>query len=151
MAHDSAIVQQDEKNNLKGTWIKIVKNEHRLYVMEDDKVIKDYEVAVGKNQGQKERVGDNRTPEGQFFVQQVQCASCWTHDFKDAKGVIKNSYGPWFIRLKTGWSGIGIHGTHNPLSIGSNATEGCIRLHNKDLVELNKLYIKIELPVVTAE
>ncbi len=147
----SAIFQQDDKNNIKGIWIKIIKHKHRLYVMEDDKVIKNYEVAVGKNRGQKERAGDNRTPEGKFSVQQIQNASYWTHDFKDGKGVIKGAYGPWFIRLKTGWNGIGIHGTHNPVSIGTNDTEGCIRLHNKDLVELNKLFIKIELPVVISE
>ena len=35
-----------------------------------------------------------------------------------------------------GNKGIGIHGTHDPLSIGTRATEGCIRLNNNDLVEL---------------
>jgi lipoprotein-anchoring transpeptidase ErfK/SrfK len=77
-----------------------------------------------------------RTPEGNFSVQQIQNASTWAHDFRDGKGSIPNAYGPFFIRLRTGpWKGIGIHGTHNPNSIGTNATEGCIRLNNSDLLE----------------
>ena len=61
------------------------------------------------------------------------------------------AYGPWFIRLKTGWNGIGIHGTHDPGSIGTDVTEGCIRLQNKDVEELKKQYIKVGLPVVIEE
>ena len=56
--------------------------------------------------------------------------------------MIKNAYGPWFIRLKTPWSGIGIHRTHDPASIGSNATEGCIRLRNENLHTLKENHIK---------
>lgn len=33
-------------------------------------------------------------------------------------------------------SGYGIHGTNNPLSIGTAASLGCIRMHNKDIEEL---------------
>jgi lipoprotein-anchoring transpeptidase ErfK/SrfK len=62
--------------------------------------------------------------------------------------VIEKAYGPWFIRLKTGWKGIGIHGTHAPSSIGKNDTEGCIRLRNEELVELKNNQIKIGMPVV---
>ncbi|MDO4987624.1 MAG: L,D-transpeptidase [Synergistes sp.] len=132
-----------------GTWIKIVKKEHRLYVVEGkDKIITSYPVSVGKNVGQKQKSGDCRTPEGKFSVQAIQSAKGWSHDFRDGKGVIPNAYGPWFIRLKTGWSGIGIHGTHDPKSIGKNVTEGCIRLHNEDLQELKEKFIKREMTVI---
>lgn len=131
-----------------GTWIKIVKSEHKLYVMDGENILKTYDVAVGRNTGQKEKVGDRRTPEGDFEVQQVQNASSWTHDFGDGKGVIQGAYGPWFIRLRTPWSGIGIHGTHDPSSIGKDITEGCIRLHNNDLMELKSTYIKSGMKVV---
>lgn len=97
----------------------------------------DYGIACGKNFGQKHKVGDMKTPEGMFFVQSIEDASERTHDFGDGRGEIQGSYGPYFIRLDTpGNKGIGIHGTHDPLSIGTRATEGCIRLNNNDLVEL---------------
>jgi len=131
-----------------GKWIKVVKHEFKLYVYNNDKVIKSYNVAVGRNLGQKQRAGDNRTPEGNFTVQQIQRSDYWSHDFRDGKGVIEKAYGPWFIRLKTGWKGIGIHGTHAPSSIGKNDTEGCIRLRNEELVELKNNHIKIDMPVV---
>lgn len=97
----------------------------------------DYGIACGKNFGQKHKVGDMKTPEGMFFVQSIEDASERTHDFGDGRGEIQGAYGPYFIRLDTpGNKGIGIHGTHDPLSIGTRVTEGCIRLNNNDLVEL---------------
>lgn len=97
----------------------------------------DYGIACGKNFGQKHKVGDMKTPEGMFFVQSIEDAAERTHDFGDGRGEIQGAYGPYFIRLDTpGNKGIGIHGTHDPLSIGTRATEGCIRLNNNDLVEL---------------
>ncbi len=106
----------------------------------DDALICRFPVAVGRNLGNKRRPGDMKTPEGDFTVQQIQPASTWTHDFGDGKGVIEGCYGNWFIRLKTPpHKGIGIHGTHDPASIGTRATEGCIRLRNDDLDSLKPL------------
>ena len=106
----------------------------------DGGLIFSFPVAVGKNYGNKEKIGDMKTPEGEFSIVQIQDASAWTHDFKDGKGVIAGCYGNWFIRLKTPpHTGIGIHGTHAPESIGTRATEGCIRLNNADLDKLKPL------------
>ena len=97
----------------------------------------EYGIACGKNYGQKEKVGDMKTPEGIFHVVDVEDASNRTHDFGDGKGPIEGAYGPYFIRLATpGSKGIGIHGTHDPNSIGTRATEGCIRLKNEDVSNL---------------
>ncbi|MDR1471054.1 MAG: L,D-transpeptidase [Synergistaceae bacterium] len=120
-----------------GTFLVIDKSSYSLVLYKDGKAVKKYRIAVGRNTGDKARVGDMRTPEGEFPIVQIQKASSWTHDFGDGKGQVKGAYGPYFIRLGTpGWSGIGIHGTHAPGSIGTNVTEGCIRLNNRDLLEL---------------
>ena len=100
-------------------------------------------IACGRNIGNKEKQGDLRTPEGVFHISGIEDASSWSHDFNDGRGTIDSAYGPWFIRLDTpGHNGIGIHGTHAPESIGTRATEGCIRLHNDDL---NKLKEKVHI------
>ena len=96
----------------------------------------------------KTKVGDNKTPEGEFVIENIHNSSSWTHDFGDGKGWIPNCYGNWFIRLKTPpHRGIGIHGTHAPESIGTRATEGCIRLRNADLDSLKPM-VKVGMPVV---
>lgn len=102
-------------------------------------VVRTYPMACGKGIGPKRQKGDMKTPEGVFSLQQIQDASTWGHNFNDGKGFIRHAYGPWFLRLKTpGFGGIGIHGTHAPESIGSRATEGCIRLENSDVDDLQK-------------
>ena len=136
------------KSEEKGLWIYIDKAAFTLYLAEGNKVLNSWGVAVGKVSGNKQKVGDMRTPEGTFSVQAIQDARSRSHDFTDGKGVIKHAYGPWFIRLKTGkWKGIGIHGTHAPESIGTLATEGCIRLKNEDVAIL-KTKVKPGMKVV---
>jgi len=69
----------------------------------------------------------------------IQNAASWAHDFGDGNGKIAGAYGPFFIRLSVpGHQGIGIHGTHDETSIGTRATEGCIRLKNEDLEKIVK-------------
>lgn len=115
----------------------VKKSDYTLTLLQDNIPIAVYKVAIGKNPGQKQAVGDLRTPDGDFTVDELCDASYWTHDFGDGKGEIKGAYGPLFISLRTpGWSGIGIHGTHDPASLGTRASEGCVRMNNKDLVKI---------------
>lgn len=129
----------------KGDYLLIEKSRHLLHHYRDGALQASYSVALGENPEDKTKVGDNATPEGQFEVNYIKDSSAWTHDFKDGKGETKDAYGPFYISLYTGakgtlsgktWRGIGIHGTHNPASIGTNASEGCIRMHNAELLKL---------------
>ena len=137
-SRDTGVVLESQAEG-EGVWLKIEKASHRMTVYRGQVQVGRFGVAVGSNPGQKEKRGDRRTPEGEFSVLQIQDARGWVHDFKDGKGEIPGAYGPWFLRLKTGWTGIVIHGTHDPSSIGKNVTEGCIRLRNEDLEKLKRL------------
>ena len=107
-------------------------------------------IACGKNEGDKNNVGDMKTPEGVFNIADIEDAATWTHDFKDGNGVIKGAYGPYFIRINIpGKSGIGIHGTHDENSLGKRVTEGCIRLKNDDLQQLVKHVSTSSVVVIT--
>ena len=117
----------------------VEKEKYKLYLFKEGKEIKSYDVAIGKNPGQKQRVGDKTTPSGEFKVDEIIPSSYWTHDFDDGNGEIEGAYGPWFVSLETGWIGIGIHGTHDPDSIGTMASEGCIRMKNDQVAELKEL------------
>ena len=128
----------------------IDKSGYTLYLYKDGKVKKVYPIAVGLNPGQKQSVGDMTTPTGEFMVEAIYDSSSWTHDFEDGKGEIEAAYGPWFISLLTDWTGIGIHGTHSPSSIGTRASEGCIRMYNEDIEELKNL-VEIYMKVIIIE
>lgn len=134
------------------TLIYIDKQELMLTLfVSDGQVVAEFPIACGKKMGQKQRSGDYRTPEGKFRISQIQDSSKWGHDFHDGKGFIRHAYGPWFMRLDTGrHKGIGIHGTHDPESIGTRATEGCIRLKNDDLEKLHSL-VEVGTTVIIGE
>ena len=112
-----------------------------------------FPVCMGKNKGNKESGGDMRTPEspaGQpFTISKIQDASTWVHDFGDGRGSIL-AYGNWFLRLNTpGHTGIGIHGsTNNENTVPGRASEGCIRLLDKDIITLKEKYARIDMPVI---
>ena len=113
-----------------------------------------YPVCIARNKGQKERKGDNRTPESYpgkpFSISQIQDASDWHHDFGDGRGSIL-AYGHWFMRLVTpGFSGIGIHGSTNNREsiITGRGSEGCIRLLDEDLIHLKENYAQVGTQVI---
>ncbi|MBQ9450586.1 MAG: L,D-transpeptidase [Bacteroidales bacterium] len=110
--------------------------------------VKQYGISCAVNYGPKKVRGDHKTPEGTFKINQLLNAKGLTHDFKDGKGPIKDAYGPWFLRLDVpGFRDIGIHGTPFPESIGTRATEGCIRLRNEDILDL-KQRVKVGTVVI---
>jgi len=109
---------------------------------------KEYGIACAMNYGNKQEVGDNKTPEGVFPINQILFSHNLYHDFGDGNGPIAHAYGPWFLRLDVpDFTSIGIHGTHLPESIGTRSTEGCIRLTNEDIKEL-KRRVYVGMPVM---
>jgi lipoprotein-anchoring transpeptidase ErfK/SrfK len=85
----------------------------RLHLIKNGKWFKSYPVGIGKML--------TPTPKGTFRIIN--------------KAV--NPGGPYGARwLGLNRKGYGIHGTNNPSSIGKYVSHGCIRMHNKDVVEL---------------
>jgi len=55
----------------------------------------------------------------------------------------QNPLGEWWVSLEHDlFHGIGIHGTNDPGSIGSKASNGCIRMLNEEVVEVAALAFK---------
>jgi len=107
------------------TCIVIDKSEYRLYWVKDQQLIKKYPIAHGRH---------NWTPVGVWKI----LAKYKT----DPKGI----YGPRKMRMfrRVGTPGhyryvftrYGIHGTNQPWVIGTQASHGCIRMYNRDVLEL---------------
>lgn len=147
---ENVLLGPDRPGGDRSYWVKISKGNYTLYLYRGKDLVKTYRIAVGRNPGNKLRVGDNRTPVGHFRVRSIENSQSWRHDFGDGNGMIAGAYGPWFIRLDTGWKGIGIHGTHDPDSRGTMATEGCIRMSNEEVRELRQ-YAYRNMKVVIEE
>lgn len=129
-------------------YVVIDKAKYRLSVLENNDTLFQCTVALGKNLGNKEKIGDMKTPEGIFTICSIEKSSRWTHDFRDGKGIIKNAYGPYFFRLRVpNFKSIGIHGTCKPETIGTRDSEGCIRLRNEDIIQL-KHYVKVGMSCI---
>lgn len=89
-----------------------------LKLYRSGKLVKTYTVAVGKP--------SSPTPKGTFKI--INRAV--------------NPGGPFGARwlgLSAPYGDYGIHGTNNPSSIGKAVSNGCIRMHNKDVIELARL------------
>lgn len=106
--------------------ILVDKSQNTLILKCDEEIIKTYVVSTGK---------DNSTPTGTFKITDRLVNPTW---FKESKVVPAGD--PENI-LGTRWMGInlagyGIHGTTEPQSLGSQVTQGCVRMSNPEVEEL---------------
>lgn len=99
----------------------------KLSLMRDNKEIKKYNIAIGKK--------ETSTSPGYFTI---------INKVPDPGGV----FGAFWMGLSK--PHYGIHGTNNPASIGKAVTLGCIRMHNKDILELSKMVTVGTSVIITA-
>jgi len=109
------------------------------------KLLNQYTVTTGKNQGDKEKKGDLKTPEGFYLIE---------GEIPNERLTSMYGYGAFPLNypnsidqyLKKKGNGIWLHGTDKPLT--PNDTEGCIRFDNKDLEILSKQFDYGKTPVI---
>ena len=111
------------------------------------KTLMKFKIAIGKEKGDKQYEGDNKTPEGIYFVNRVI----------DGK-LLPEKYGPLALPInfpnkfdrdqgKTG-HGIWLHGVADDSRIEkANVTEGCVAFYNAD-IKLLKNWLKPRQSVV---
>jgi hypothetical protein len=100
--------------------------DRKLALLEGDRVIKIYNVAVG--------APVSPSPSGEFQIVQRLANPTYYHPGIVIGPGANNPLGPRWIGLDI--QGFGIHGTNRPDSIGKNASHGCIRLRNSDIEDL---------------
>jgi len=125
--------------------IVVVKSKHTMKLMAKDRILKVYTIALGRgSSGPKERTGDNKTPEGQYVIDQKNATS----RFHLALHI---SYPNAADRKRAHDAGVDpggaimIHGVQNGFGwLGSlqhdfDWTEGCIALTNPEIEEIWRL------------
>jgi len=104
--------------------------DRKLDLVEDGRVIKTYDVAVGKP--------STPSPAGEFHIVNHIANPTWYGPNGKVVGPGKdNPLGTRWMGLSA--KGYGIHGTNAPASIGYAASHGCIRMRQRDLEELFEL------------
>ena len=141
----------------------VEKNQHKLSVFKilsngSYFIVKSYLAITGKEQGDKKFRGDNRTPEGIYFIVGQKEGSHLVQKW----GNQARKYGPRAFVLdypnifdkrqrKTG-SGIWIHGVDsNDRMQRPFDTEGCVALKNEDVLDITKYVSEYQTPVVIVD
>ena len=137
-----AAVPQTYSPSMDELWIKIDKEKLQLTLRRGtNEIIKGYPVAIGRGTGEKKSRLDMITPPGVFRIWRViEDATQLVFDpkwFNEPGEPQKGVYGAKLISFYNPWE-IALHGTDAPSSIGRRVTRGCIRMHNRDIIELSK-------------
>ncbi len=125
----------------------ISQSQRRLYLVTEDGSPISYSVAVGKSgkqwRGTVEIDGKYRSP-AWAPPAEVKRAEPWLPDYIPG-GSSRNPMGMRALTLTGGE--YAIHGTNRPTSIGTAASYGCIRMYNRDIVDLFER-VSVGTPVV---
>lgn len=131
-----------------GAYIHVNKHLNRLWLFKDGKLVKSYPVATGRQtDGPPPTIQDFQTnyftPEGRFTVDQKML----NPRYYGSAGHGPAEPGAANNPLGTRWLGFvavrglgpevwGIHGTDEPLRIGTWASDGCVRMFTRDVEDL---------------
>ncbi|HZE97732.1 MAG TPA: L,D-transpeptidase family protein [Planctomycetota bacterium] len=142
---ENALLRAGRKVRLpKGSWSLIVdKSLFKMWVLYEGSPFKGYTITTG--------APNKETPVTKFVVGGKNPKPAWwpPADVKISGktpipyGDPQNPLGDWWISLEHDlYHGIGIHDTNDPGSIGSKASNGCIRMLNEEVVEVAALAFK---------
>jgi lipoprotein-anchoring transpeptidase ErfK/SrfK len=103
--------------------------DRQLAVIDNGVILRTFPVSVG--------AADSPSPTGIFQIVSRVARPVYSHMGTVIAAGPDNPLGPRWMGLSV--KGYGIHGTNQPRSIGKAASHGCIRLSNRDIVELYNL------------
>ena len=121
--------------------------ENKLYLYEDGQITKTWTVATGQP--------EYMTPTGLYEVTELRYMPTWVNPAPDTWGasmpasIPPGPSNPLGLRA-INWSApaIRFHGTSATYSLGYNASHGCVRMANEDVIELYDM-IEVGTPIVS--
>ncbi|RJX75348.1 hypothetical protein DZ860_01305 [Vibrio sinensis] len=132
--------------------IKVDKSKRRMYLMDDNRVVREFRIALGKQpRGHKVREGDQRTPEGRYYLDFIMDDSEFYRSIHISyPNELDKSYAQ---RLNVSPGGnIKIHGIRLDEKLSQSYiqsfdwTDGCIAITNAEMDELLQL-VKVGTPI----
>ncbi|WP_338167223.1 L,D-transpeptidase family protein [Vibrio sp. 10N] len=132
--------------------VEVKKSLRRMYLMDGDVVVREYRIALGKSpRGHKIQEGDNRTPEGKYYLDFVMDDSAFYRSMHISYPNLRDRKRADSLGVSPGGN-IKIHGLKNgdhraPQFVQSfDWTNGCIAITNEEMDELVSL-VKIGTPI----
>ena len=121
--------------------------ENKLYLYEDGAIVREWTVATGQP--------EYMTPTGLYTVTELRYEPTWVNPAPDTWGadmpasIPPGPNNPLGVRA-INWSApaIRFHGTSAEYSLGYNASHGCVRLSNEDVIELYNM-VEVGTPIVS--
>lgn len=123
-------------------------SEHMLYLYDSGELRGEWPVATG--------APGYGTPTGEYWVEELRENPTWGNPAPNGWGANMPAFigpgptNPLGVRA-INWGGtdhIRFHGTHRHWTIGSNASHGCVRLTNEDVVELFDL-VQLDATIIS--
>ena len=124
--------------------IVVIKKERKMYLYKGNKVTAVFPVSLGKNPvGHKVKRGDNRTPEGEFWIHRKLCSPKYYRSLcisyprpqdkakASARGV--NPGGDITIHAQPTWNA---SGKGDKYTLSRNWTQGCVAVTNSAMNQL---------------
>ena len=139
---EAAIPTAPENNQTLATHVVLNLKERRVYVYQDDQVIANYRVAIGRPGWE--------TPKGNFSVIQMVEDPQWKNPWNgrvSAPGPNSPLGERWIGFSREGGKYIGFHGTPGEHVMGQAVSHGCVRMRNRDVKELYEL-VQNGIPVI---
>ena len=124
--------------------IVVVKKERKMYLYKDNKVQNTLPISLGKNPvGAKQQQGDNRTPEGEFWISRKLCSPkyyrslCISYPRPEDKVIAAkkgvNPGGAVTIHAQPVWNA---DGKGDQYTLSQNWTQGCVAVTNSAMKDL---------------
>ena len=124
--------------------IVVIKKERKMYLYRDDEVVNTIPVSLGKNPvGHKQQQGDNRTPEGEFFIHRKLCSPKYYRSLcisyprpEDRTSAAKRGVNPGGDVTLHGQPAWNADGKGDNYTLTQNWTQGCVAVTNSAMREL---------------
>ena len=124
--------------------IVVIKKERTMYLYRDGEVVNTLPVSLGKNPvGHKQQQGDNRTPEGEFFIHRKLCSPKYYRSLcisyprpEDKASAARRGVNPGGAVTLHGQPTWNADGKGDSYTLTQNWTQGCVAVTNAAMREL---------------